>query len=157
VLVRHGSEEIDGADNPDEGCAPENREAANAMLYHELRRLIGPHIRGHRENLSGHDVRYLHLGSPGPESLLLFQYGEGRGEQQAEIPIAEHPDKPLFLNDREVADVMAPEHVKGVPKAILGPDRYGFCGHVAFHRHLPLLTRQRAPRATLTRTYQALP
>jgi hypothetical protein len=55
------------------------------------------------------------------------------------IAIGDDPDKPLSLDDRQVADLMGMEQVLCFPKTRVGPDRDRIRGHVPFDHHLPLL------------------
>lgn len=96
----HGPEQIDGGDNPHEGRAAENRQAADAVLYHESRRFVSLRFRSDRDDLPNHDLADPYLLSPRTESLTLFGSGDKRREERAEIAIRNNPDKALTVDNR---------------------------------------------------------
>jgi hypothetical protein len=109
LLAGHCLEQIDGGDDPNQCRPPNDRQATEATLYHQSRRPVGPGFRRHREDPSGHDLPHLHLRCRGSKSCHLVGWGKRRGEQLTKIAIGDDPDKPLSLDDREVADLMGVE------------------------------------------------
>jgi predicted DNA-binding protein (MmcQ/YjbR family) len=110
---------------------------AHLMLGHDSQRLMELLLRIDRDNLLGSDFANRHL-------IGIFPFSD---DPNCDIPVRQHPDQLVALDNRSETDALVPHHLRRVRNRFVGVDGARIGGHDVFNA----LTHHSSLRIRITR------